>query len=266
MADQPTSWAALLSSVAAIFNSIAWPGVAVWFLYTNKLRIAFLLKVLGRKLYLAKKVKVGQLELNEFEEEVKEAVIQAGVQISDSDLSKSIPESQLEAAESLEAKVRKAGIPSSKVLDTVRREIYDLALEYESIRASAPSGNVRTRKMNKVAAGMRTLAIAGLGLRTDLTKSASVGRRLAAICMLQVEPRPRFFKWLVERVMTESHPFVFYQAAVAILEMVRKRLYINPDDARAQITEALNVISNFQGGQPDQNTIDVLNESLLLLR
>lgn len=266
MAEQPTSWSALLSSIAAILNSVAWPGVALWFLSTHRVRIAFLLKVFGRKLSSAKKVKVGQFELEEFEEEVKEAVIQAGARINDIDSSKSVPKSQVEAAENLDAKVRMAGIPKLEVRNTVRREIYELAREYEIIRSSAPSGHLRTRKMNEIAAGMRTLAIAGLGLRTELIRSDSVGRRLAAICMLQVEPHPRYLRWLIERVKTESHPFVFYQAAVAILELVRVKLYANPDEVRSQITAALNVISSFKAGQPDQNTIDVLNEALLLLQ
>lgn len=232
---------------------------------THRARIAFLLKVFGRKLSLARKLKVWQLELDEFEEEVEEAVSQAEAGVSDDFPSKSVPKSQVEAAKSLGDKIRMADIPESRVRDTVRREIYGLAKEYEITRASGSSSTQRTRKMNAIAAGMRTLAIAGKGLRTELTKSDSVGRRLAAICMLQVEPRPRYFRWLIERVKTESQPFVFYQAAVAILEMVRKKLYINPDDARSEITAALNVISSFQGGPPDQNTIAALNEALQLL-
>jgi hypothetical protein len=265
LAEPPASWAALISSIAAILNAIAWPGVALWFLSTHRKRIAYLLKVFGRKFSLARKVKVWQLELDEFEEEVKDVVIQAGAGVSSDLSSKSIPTVQVEAAKSLEAKVRTAGIPVSRALDTVRREIYELAREYEITRASGSSSTSRTRKMNEIAAGMRTLAIAGKALRTELTRSDSVGRRLAAICMLQVEPRPRYFKWLIARVKTETQPFVFYQAAVAILEMVRKKFYINPDDARSEIRSALNVISSFQGGQPDQNTIDALNEALLLL-
>ena len=265
MAETPTSPAALISSIAAILNAIAWPCVALWFMSTHRARIAFLLKVFGRKLSLARKLKVWQLELDEFEEEVEEAVSQAEAGVSDDFPSKSVPKSQVEAAKSLGDKIRMADIPESRVRDTVRREIYGLAKEYEITRASGSSSTQRTRKMNAIAAGMRTLAIAGKGLRTELTKSDSVGRRLAAICMLQVEPRPRYFRWLIERVKTESQPFVFYQAAVAILEMVRKKLYINPDDARSEITAALNVISSFQGGPPDQNTIAALNEALQLL-
>jgi predicted HTH domain antitoxin len=221
--------------------------------------------VFGRKLSLAKKVKVWELELDELEDEVKDAVIQAGAGVNDNELSKSVPPEQVEAAESLGAKVNMAGIPREKVRDTVRREIYDLAEEYEIARANGSSSALRTRKMNEIAAGMRTLAIAGKALRTELTKSNSVGRRLAAICMLQVDPRSRYFRWLIERLKIESQPFVFYQAAIAVRELVRKKQYADPDDARDQIKAALDVISSYNGGQPDRNTIDALNEALQLL-
>ena len=101
-------------------------------------------------------------------------------------------------------------------------------------------------------------------LRTELTRSSSVGRRLAAICILQVEPRPRYFRWLIERVKTEKQPFVFYQAAVAVLELVRKKFYVNADDTRKQIHSALDTIRSFEG-VPDQNTIDALEEALKLI-
>jgi hypothetical protein len=65
MTEQPTSWAALFSSIAAILSAVAWPRVATWFLFVNRIRIAFLLKVLGRRLSSAKKLKLGQFEIEE---------------------------------------------------------------------------------------------------------------------------------------------------------------------------------------------------------
>jgi hypothetical protein len=262
LANQATSWAALLSSIAAILNAIAWPGVVLWFLLANRVRLAFFLKVFGDKLNAAKKVKVGQIELDDL---VEDAVVQAGVQSGEASPSKSIPKSQLEAAKELSVKVKSADVSEPEVLDSVRRQIDELAQAYEASR-KLPGGSPRTRRMNAIAAGMRTLAIAGQKLRNELTESESVGRRLAAICILQVEPRPRYFKWLIQRVKEETQPFVFYQAAVAILLMVKKGLYFNPDDARADIAEALNVIQSFQGGPPDKNTIDALTEALQFLQ
>jgi len=148
----------------------------------------------------------------------------------------------------------------------VKAQIYELADQYESVRADMPSGGPRTRKMNEIAAGMRTLALAGLPLRTTLTKSETAGRRLAAICMLQVEPRLRYFRWLIDRLKTEDQAFILFQATLAIRELVKKRLYLNADETRVAINDAISVISAFQGGPPDQNTLDVLNEALELLK
>jgi len=263
MTDQPPSWAALFSSIAAILSAIAWPGVVAWFLFTNRTRIALLLKVLGRKLSSAKKLRLGQFEL---EEELEEAVNEAGATVNEVDKSKTVPKSQLQAAENLKKKVKEASIPKSEVLEAVSGQIFDLAAQYESVRAHMPSGSMRTRRMNEIAAGMRTLALAGLPLRTKLTRSEIVGERLAAICMLQVEPRPRYFRWLIERLKTEDQAFVLFQAALAVLELVKKRLYINSEETRSAINDAISTISAFQNGPPDQNTLDALNEAVELVK
>jgi hypothetical protein len=246
MTDQPTSLAALLSSIAAILTAIAWPGVVAWFLFVNRIRIAFLLKVFGHKLSSAKKLKLGQFEL---EEELEEAVSEAGAKVKEADTSNSVPKNQLQDAKDLRKKVINSSIPKSEVLEAVRDQIFDLADQYESVRAHMPSGYERTRKMNEIAAGMRTLALAGLPLRTKLTRSEIVGQKLAAICMLQVEPRPRYFRWLIDRLKTENQAFVLFQAALAILELVKKSLYVNADEVRSAINDVIGVISAFQAGR-----------------
>jgi hypothetical protein len=254
----------LLSSIASILNAVAWPGVAAWFLFTHRDGISRLLKVIGNKLSSAKKVKIpGVLEL---EEVVDEAISEAGAQVNDADTPKSVPKNQLQAAVNLREKISDAQLPESSVIEIVRRQIFELASEYEAVREQMPSGHMRTRKMNEIAAGMRTLALAGLPLRTQLTRSDSVGKRLAAICFLQVEPRPRYFRWLIEIVRSEKQAFILYQAAVAILELVKKRLYVNVEEIKSEISGAIQLISEFRGGKPDQNTLDVLNEALSLVR
>jgi hypothetical protein len=261
--DQPASLTSLLSSVAAILNAVVWPGVAVWFLFLHRAGISHLLKVFGDKLSSAKKVKFGQLEL---EDALAEGVSDAREQITDSNMPKSITNNQIQAAQSLKEKVNTTELPESQVLEAVKRQIFDLASEYESVRSQVPSGYSRTRKMNEIAAGMRTLALAGLPLRNQLSRSDSVGKRLAAICMIQVEPHPKFFRWLIERVKTESQPFIFYQAAVAVLELAKKGFYGTAEEARNEITDAIKTISSFSGGEPDQNTLSVLNEALSLVK
>ena len=153
MADPSPAGVSLITSIASLLSAIAWPAVIMWFLCRHRAAIDFLLNVFGRKLSTANKLKVGQFEIEEI---TKEAVKQAGAEVVDGALSRSIPESQIEAAENLKDKVQSAGVDGSQVLETVRRELYDLAGQYESKRLES-RGSKRTRKMNEIAAGMRSL-------------------------------------------------------------------------------------------------------------
>lgn len=266
MTDQTFGWANLISSFASVLNAVAWPLVAVWFLAVHRTRIAVLLRVVSRKLSSAKKFKVGQVEIEAFEDELKEAVSEAEAQAGEAGLPRAVPERQVHAAETVKRRIRSAQIPELHVRETVRREIYELAAQYEALRVQVQSSPLRTRRMNEIAAGMRTLALAALPLRSELIRSDSVGRRLAAICILQIEPRTRYFRWLVERIKVENQAFVLYQAALAILEFVKKKLYVNPDETREAILDAIRIVSSFPGGTPDQNTLDVLNDAVSAVR
>ncbi len=277
MIDKPDSWAAWLTSVAAVLSAVAWPTVAVWFLCAHRTGVAFLLQVLGRRMSTAKEIEAGPFKVTNEEEVIRNAVDSARSQASEASPTKTDPAKQLQEAgkqirdagkdaASLDEKLDATNLSETGARYAARRVLLGLAEEYDRVRLAMPSGPERTRKMNEIAAGMRTLAFEGLSLRTELTKSDSVGKRLAAICMLQIEPRPRYFRWLVERVRTEKQPFVLFQAALAILEHVKRGFYASPDDARSQIMEAIRVVSAFTGGKPDQNTIDVLSEALSLVR
>ncbi len=268
MTDQPPAWASLLSSIAAILNAIAWPIVVVWILTSHRRRIAVLIRVLTHKLSSAKKVKVGQFEVEAFADELKDAVTEAGAEAgaeTATNTPKTVPEKQLKAAEAIKKKARATQLPKDVVLETVRRQIYDLAAQYEIARAQMQSGPIRTRTMNEIAAGMRALALAALPLRRELTQSESVGRRLAAICILQIEPRARYFRWLIERIKVENQAFVLYQASIAILESVKKKFYINPEETRKMIQDSIQAVSSYPGGDPDRNTLEVLEEALSLV-
>ena len=259
----PSAAATLLNSIAALVNAIAWPAVAAWFLFTHRSGVANLLKIFGTKVSSAKKLKFGEIEL---EEELETDIRAVREGASSAELPKTVPEEQVQAAVELRAKIRSADVPRSAVIETVKRQIDELAAEYEATRLKMPSGVLRTRRMNEIAAGMRALALTALPLRAELAKSQSSGYRLAGICILQVPPSASFFDWLIERVQKESEPFVFYQAAVAILELVRQEIYSDAEAVRAAIKEAIHVISSFRDGQPDRNTLDVLNEALFLVR
>jgi hypothetical protein len=98
----------------------------------------------------------------------------------------------------------------------IRKQVDDLATEYERVRASMPASDTRTRAMEVVVAKMRTIGRAAFPLRYDLSISPSPGRRLQAIVSLQLIPDfDDFLDWLAERVSKEV-PFLQYHALVAL--------------------------------------------------
>jgi hypothetical protein len=141
-----------------------------------------------------------------------EPVLAASPQIGNEPTEKEVEahvEAQAEAAE------RVAQVARQIDDGVVRRQIADLAREYEDIRATMRSGSARTGRMEVVITKMRTLALAGYDLLPELIRSPSTGERLAAVAMLQVKPDAAYLDWLAERVQTERH-FMGYHAAVAL--------------------------------------------------
>jgi hypothetical protein len=98
----------------------------------------------------------------------------------------------------------------SATLLTLRR----LAAEYDRLRTELPSGDVRTRRMTDVMVRMRVLALAGYPELPRFADSASPGNRLVAVAMLQVQPDPAYFSWLLDRISREK-PFIAYNAIEA---------------------------------------------------
>jgi hypothetical protein len=98
----------------------------------------------------------------------------------------------------------------SATLLTLRR----LAAEYDRLRTELPSGDVRTRRMTDVMVRMRVLALAGYPELPRFADSASPGNRLVAVAMLQVQPDPAYFSWLLDRISLEK-PFIAYNAIEA---------------------------------------------------
>jgi hypothetical protein len=111
----------------------------------------------------------------------------------------------------------------SAIDNAARTNLAKLASEYESIRASMPSGWERTRQMAAVFAKMKAAAPDGQGLVDELIVSSSPGMRLAAVAILQMFPRKETLDWLATRLDNPDveKPFVGYQAAVALAEAVR---------------------------------------------
>ena len=129
-----------------------------------------------------------------------------------------------------------AGMPAAD-RESVRQRIGVLADEYETTRAAMQPGDARTRRLEVVVSTMRSLAQAAFGFLPDLTHSASPGRRLVAITVLQVIPTVDYITWLAERMVVEK-PFVAYHAAVALLAAARTLPETSLDVVAAGVAQA----------------------------
>lgn len=266
MTDQPESWAPLLSSIASLLKAVAWPATAVLFFIIYKSKIGSLIEVFTNKLSTATKLKAWQFELESKEQEVQEALDKTGEAASSEVQRPEIPEIQLQAAKDVNRILADGHISERRAIGVVQRQLNSLIAEYEQLRIEMRQGPARTRKMNEVAAKMRALSLASRPLLRSLVSGQSAGERLAAICILQVAPEYGYFPWLIERIKKEEQPFVFFQAAVAVLELVRAHMYSDKIKIKEAIEDARQHIASFKGGPPDQDTIDVLGKALSQLR
>ncbi len=105
-------------------------------------------------------------------------------------------------------------------IQAVRATAVELAAEYERVRASMPSGDARTRRMEVVVSKMRALGEAVIPLRHEFRVSPTPGQRLVAIASMQVSPDYEALDWLVQCVKSEK-PFMGYHAALALLVAAR---------------------------------------------
>jgi hypothetical protein len=76
--------------------------------------------------------------------------------------------------------------------------------------------------MGDILLNMRGLALAGRAQIAQFADSASPGNRLAAVVMLQMQPDPTYFQWLLDRITLEK-PFIVYQAIQALVRAVDTR-------------------------------------------
>lgn len=255
----------MLSSIAAILQAVAWPLVAAFFLLVFRLRIATLLDILGQKLATASKFKAWQLELESTSEQIKQVVKEASDSAAPTQSMGPIPRSQIQAAEEVQARIRSSPLPDSRALPAVREELNSLIQRYDQIRHDLPSGPARTRMMLSVIAGMRALALAAQPLLPQLTISPTSGGRLAAVCTLQISPDIVYFDWLVERLLKETEAFLLGQTSVAVLELVKHKTYSDKAHIELEINKAIQHISSYKGGTPDQSSLEILRNALSMV-
>jgi hypothetical protein len=147
--------------------------------------------------------------------------------------------------------------------DLTRSKVLALAKDYVTLREKMGSSGERTRKMSSIASQLRGLAASAYDLLPDLAISASAGERLAAICILQQVPTPRYLYWLAERVSTEK-PFPGYQATVALLLAVRSLGEDSSSDLSTILKRAKEFLAERTYKDPNQKS--VLENALSELR
>lgn len=133
-----------------------------------------------------------------------------------------------------------------------------MCIEYETTRALLPSGPRRTQAMNQTVTKMRALGPSVAILLDELKASESVGNRLFAIAIMQMEPAKADIEWLLARFHSET-PFIFFNAATALRGVSRQDNTLKRKDAVEAEKKARDIVNNFPG-VPDATTISVLDE------
>lgn len=163
----------------------------------------------------------------------------------------SISEDQIRSASKIEIQAK------ALETDVIRTQLSQLCAEYENLRKGMPPGQARTRAMTQVLVKMRTLGRAAEHLLDELKQSAAAGDRLAAVAIMQIDPGKADIEWLVARFGSEK-PFVFYQSAIALLNVARSDDRERAAAAVEAARRAKNTIEAFDG-PTDRNTIQVLD-------
>lgn len=259
----------LISDIATIVSAVVWPLLILIILIWFRKSITELTKAAVAIATSASKVKIWQIEFDRDVRQQLESSAEAALKSSQNQESLSsssrtlIRTAELQAASKVNQLVVEAPSLGLKgdLLDSIRERMIGLAQEYDATRANMQAGHERTRAMNVIAAKMRTLGLAAIPFLEEFSNDKqSPGKRLAAICILQMGPDLRYLSWLCDRMNTEQ-PFVFYHASAALLNMVRKFGSAYRDELRPSIERALQVVTSFKG-EPDQNTVGNLQLAL----
>jgi hypothetical protein len=264
MTSDTGSPATTIGSIAALLQAVAWPIVVLLLLGMYKSKVRILVDIICEKLKEAKHVKAGQFEIDT-ELAITQAMNRTAEQASTQKMGNEVPKDQIQAAILVDERLNASPIAFSQKLDVVHKQLYSLVDQYETVRREQASGPARTRLMNEIAAKMRAISIIAYPFLPPLMAGKRAGERLAAICIMQVKPEIGYFDWLIERIMEEDQPFVFFHASLAILESVKAHSYLRPKIAADLIRRGIERLESFRGGKPDTNTIEVLNHALAIL-
>ena len=273
--DRTGEAAGVLTAIAAICSAIVWPVLVGLILWWFREPAKELLKAAVGVAEGATRFKIWQIE---FDRDVQQQVTQsesaalgapvtppvtAHTSIPETQGAATISSTQVAAATRVRSLLDAA--PNSTLRESaeaaIKARMLGYAQEYETTRASMRSGPDRTRAMNGVVAKMRTLALAADFLLDDLMSADnSPGRRLAAICILQLKPQMRAVPWLADRMHLEQ-PFVFFHASVALLNAVRRFGAGERKTLDSALHSALTQVQSF-GERADINTVRALTLAL----
>ncbi len=273
--------AGVLGGVAAICSAVVWPlliGLALWWFREPAGEI---LKAAVGVAGGATRFKIWQIE---FDRDVQQQIARSETAAmvlpvvapaeaptntpgtaaaAATEAAATVPSMEVSAATDVRSLLESA--PNSTLRKSaeaaIKTRMLAFAQEYETVRSSRHAGSDRTRAMNAVVAKMRTLALAAdLFLDEWMAASSSPGKRLAAICILQMKPELRAVPWLVARMHLEQ-PFVFFHASVALLNTVRRFGPAERTTLGKALREALTQVQSF-GEKADANTVRLLTLAL----
>lgn len=218
----------LLKIIADFIVGLAWPAVILVLLTRYREGVGKLITALAHKIVGLREARHGGLSLV-FEQALEKSAEEARKAVDP--VVKATPK-ELERGDKIAA--------SSTDPWALREAGEMLAVEYETVRASMPSGKDRTRAMSGAVAKMRTLNKVMFPLRYEYVNSPSPGRRLLVIAALSVTPDHDLIEWLTERVLTER-PFVAFHAMVALLTAIHSKELATPHVAA--LTRAVETIA-----------------------
>jgi hypothetical protein len=248
----------LLKSIADLISAVAWPALVGIFLIRYRKEVGAGVAALSGRLSQAEGLELGPLKIA-----MKKSAELAGSIPKDpepEDQQKAIRQ-QTKVGKELRAEV----IDDPAMLSAVRRQMDNLARQYELLRAardaqSRMATDAEIVQMNKVVSQMRALALSCVPYWKDYAESDRPGDHLVAVVIVQMSPDPRYLDWLQER-FTKDRPFVFYHAALALQNMADQCWMEARDQIKRAAQAAFDQMKAFRG-QPDAKTVRILEAIL----
>lgn len=234
--------AKLITAIAALLAAIAWPILiaAVILTFRSELRSAF-------------------SRFPDFLDRVREMKI-AGIEAKLGALADKAKKNGEITAEQAETAAQLAVDSRSLGAENLYHELDKLCLQFDTVRRSMAPGPKRTMEMTRIVVKMRALALSTSDRIEVYKSSGSAGSRLAAVTMMQMDPRKLDLSWLLDRFKSDA-PFVFYHAALALNNAATHRTGREREEVLEACRKALDQVKSFSG-VPDRETINVLQAVL----